>query len=84
MLRSAVTQKSEGPKSENKVGLRCSAVNRKTFFPTEVTFGRLRRTSFKGAVLFFFLIEFDFLPRSLCPQFVVFCHNIQKTVFMNI
>lgn len=81
MLRSPVTQS----KSENKVRLCCSAINRKTFFPTEVTFGRLRRTSFKGDVLLKkILIEFDFLPRSLCPQFVVFGHNIQKTVFRSI
>lgn len=38
----------------------------KPFFPTEVAFGRLWRASFKGDV--HFLIEFDFLPRSLCPH----------------
>lgn len=58
MLHSAVAQKSEGSKNENKVGLCSSAINRKAFclffffLSPEVTFGSLRRTSFKGVVVF--------------------------------
>lgn len=56
MLHSAVAQKSEGSKNENKVGLCSSAINRKAFclfvLSPEVTFGSLRRTSFEGVVVF--------------------------------
>lgn len=57
MLHSAFAQKSEGSKNENKVGLCSSAINRKAFclfffLSPEVTFGGLRRTNFKGVVVF--------------------------------
>lgn len=81
--------KRERDLSENKVELCCSAINRKTFYPTEITFWQVKKDFLQRRPVFccrffFFKLNLISCPDPCVHQFIVCDHNIQKIGFRSI